>query len=205
MEDKRLKQPFGKSHAKLLAFAAGYSVLVHAAVIGGWVLWESTHSGSGVGRATDTPLEIQVQIKRRPPADDAIKIPSNASQDSQVSAAREQAARTQARTAPTPVVSARKALEDPSTGLIFSAYFKAVKAHLARTAAAHALSLDRDVSIHFILSRDGSIRSVSAPAGASGAVQDAAQTFLEAAAPFPPFPSSIRHASIAFDVLFRFD
>jgi hypothetical protein len=195
-----------------LAAAAGISLLVHAGLIGGWAWWGSGHGGN-VPAVPKKPASREIAVKIQPPA--ASKAPDQAVEKPQTKRLprdRTQSARTQARSTVTPntsdpgVVSAKRVLDDPSTGLVFSVYFKAVRAKLVRQAAAEAAAFPAGgLPVHFILARDGSVERVLTPAGTSEAAQSFAERLVAAAGPFPPFPSSIRHASISFDVLFRFD
>ncbi len=178
---------------RALTAAVVASVLLHGAVIGGWVCWEKgwgTHGGSYRSPA----MEIRVKIVPENPETPESPAPAGSQED-----------RVRVRTSAPEAVSANRLLSDPSSGLIFSVYFKAVKAHLAREAASRGFAASEDVTVHFVVSRAGQIEAVSTPPGTPSGVQKAALDLLTAAAPFPPFPSSIRHASIAFEVLFRCD
>jgi hypothetical protein len=195
-----------------LAAAAGISLLVHVGLIGGWAWWGSGHGGN-VPAVPEKPASREISVKIQPPLppktpDPALQKPRT----ERLSRDQAQSARTQARSAVIPnasepgVVSAKRVLDDPSTGLVFSVYFKAVRAKLVRQAAAEAAAFPTGgLPVHFILARDGSVERVLTPAGTSEAAQGFAERLVAAAGPFPPFPSSIRHASISFDVLFRFD
>lgn len=202
MEEKFLEGTAGKSNRRLLT-AAGCSLLLHAAVIGGWMCWESGRTG---GTAADNPAaDREIHVKIHPPVPSSEASVRTAVSSEEQSVLKEQAARTQSRAATAPAVSAQRVLDDPATGLIFSAYFKVVKARLARHAEITGSAPGGTVSVRFVLSRDGAVESVRVPDGTAESTLAMVRRLLDAAAPFPPFPASIHHASIAFDVLFRFD
>ena len=203
MEEKTVKSQADKSKARLIAAAVGGSILMHATVFGGWIWWESERAGSPDSPAQTHGREIPVRIAHPPKRQTPQQIRIEAQKS--LNPVHEQTSRAQSRSAPLPAVSARRLLEDPETGLIFSVYFKAVKASLARQAQRAGFDSNQSLPVHFVLSRDGSLASVSVPPGTPEAVQTSVRRLLDAASPFPPFPSSIRHVSIAFDVLFRFD
>ena len=207
MENRFFKNNLGRTEIRLLAAATGWSILIHAAVIGGWVWWGS--AGRGAPRAEPGAAaihEIHVQLRR---SNAAAKDPG-AAPAAPTAVSKEQSARTRSRALPIRSalalpVPAEKLLNDPETGLIFSASFKAVKSRLSHAAAVSGFKPGQTVSAHFVLSRDGRVAAVSALGTASPAVQTAVRNLLGSASPFPPFPALIRHATIAFDVLFRFD
>lgn len=195
-----LKKSTGLVRSRLLPAAVGCSVLLHVTAIGGWALLEK---GRGAHRDRSPSMEIKVKIVQgsADPDHPARREPVSSVSGSGADAS----ASVPARSAAPEAVSANRLLSDPATGLIFSVYFKAVKAHLARQAASVGFAADEDVTVHFVLSRTGQLKAVSTPPGTPAAVQRAAFRLLSAAEPFPPFPSSIQHASIAFEVLFRCD
>ncbi len=197
-----------------LAAAAAISLLVHAGLIGGWTWWGAGHVGT-IPAVPEKPAAREIAVKIQPPSaaknrgEAAQKLPADGRG---LSGDRAQSARAQARSvlpqrASEPgVVSAKRVLDDPATGLVFSVYFKAVRAKLVRQASAEAAAFPAGgLPVHFILARDGSIERVLTPAATPEAAQAFAERLVSAAGPFPPFPASIRHTSISFDVLFRFD
>lgn len=186
---KRMKKN-DRPESRTLTAAVAASVLLHVTVIGGWVCWEK---GSGVQGGSHRTPSMEIKVKIVPETQESPA--AGGSQENRV----------RVRTSAAQAVSANRLLSDPSSGLIFSVYFKAVKAHLAREAASRGFAASQDVTVHFVVSRTGRIEAVSTPPGTPAGVQKAALDLLTAAAPFPPFPSSIRHSSIAFEVLFRCD
>lgn len=196
------KSNSGAVDARLLAAAIGCSLAVHAVALGGWALWENGHGGSRHPEAPDSAL-VQVKIQpaqKKSPAEALL----GAFHKVRMRSA-EQTDRARSRVMPIPAISASRVLEDPATGLVFSAYFKAVKVRLTREAARGGVLLDRDVPVRFVLGRGGDLESVFIPREVPQPLRESLQRLLSEAAPFPAFPSSIRHASIAFEVLFRCD
>lgn len=187
--------------------ACGLSLLIHAGVAGGlaWRGW--FRAGPPGASVEDARREIAVTIRTTAP-------PSAADANAERGAvtgpgeAAGQAVRAHSRTAvrSTGSVSASRVLEDPSTGLVFSVYFKAVKATLVRQAALMSASVPaQELPVHFVLTREGTVDALLLPPDTPPVLRSLAERILGAAGPFPPFPASIRHASISFDVLFRFD
>lgn len=196
---KYLNAGSGSADVRLL-IAVGCSVAVHLAVIGGWALWDHRSSTAPEGvRAVHG--EIRVRVQSPDPDPPAVPMPSVR----KFPALDERQRRALSRQRIPEAVSASRALADPASGLIFSAYFKAVKSRLASEAGRRSFSADRDIPVHFVLTRDGGVAAVSTPPGTPDALRRVVEDLLAAASPFPPFPGSLQHESIAFDVLFRCD
>lgn len=197
----------GITQQRLLT-ACAFSLLLHTVVIGGWAWLESGIStgGSADSRQKTADREISVRIlAREPEAADRVPVgdlaphPAAAAQSAQIPIRAGESTDAAA-------VSAQRVLDDPSTGLIFSAYFKAVRSKLVRRASKEAVSVPlRELPVHFVLARSGKVEGVWTPKGTPVEAQMFAERLLAAAGPYPPFPRTIRHPSIAFDVLFRFD
>jgi hypothetical protein len=194
-----------------LAAAAGISLLVHLSLIGGWAWWGAGHAGT-VPAVPERPASTEISVKIHPPSSHRNHKARPAAASKGLSDGQAQADRAIARSAlpqrasEAGTVSAKRVLDDPATGLVFSVYFKAVRAKLVRQASAEAAAFPAGgLPVHFILARDGSVGRVLTPPGTPEPAQAFAEKLVAAAGPFPPFPASIRHASISFDVLFRFD
>ncbi|MBP9733868.1 MAG: hypothetical protein KBD07_05805 [Candidatus Omnitrophica bacterium] len=189
-----------------LLMACGFSLLLHTAVIGGWA-WFESGGISQISQHETADREISVRIVTRKPdaverAPDDSPVP-NPPAVVQSGPASSHAGLAENETA----VSAQRVLDDPSTGLVFSAYFKAIRSKLVRRASKESVAMSslKELPVHFVLARNGRVEGVWAPKGTPVEAQRFAERLLAAAGPFPPFPSTIRHPSIAFDVLFRFD
>lgn len=175
------------------------SIAAHVAIAGAWYWCGRLPAGSGAAAPalrSEREIAVTIRVADPPPLPDAAQPGRAYSRSSQGSGSAEGE-----------VVTARRVLDDPATGLVFSVYFKAIRAVLMRQASLEtaAESPVRELSVRFVLGRDGRVESVLTPDKTPAPLQRLAERLLERAGPFPSFPSSIPHRSIVFDVLFRFD
>jgi hypothetical protein len=189
--------------SRLLSIAVAASLSAHMVILGGACWWRSGSASIESQKSKFHEIKVRVRPDTKPVAVAASKKPNRVYRPSGHT---DQSSRIRARAAAIPAVSAQRLLNDPKTGLIFSAYFKAVRARLAQAAADAGGSVEgQSASVRFVLARDGRVLSSSVQKADSSQAAAAANKILEDAGSFLSFPSAISHDAISFDVRFKFD